>query len=57
MEKNLISGQRKRKAKKRNCFIAYDSIRKQYNTEQIMKDLNTSKSNDKKLIELLKNYK
>lgn len=55
--KNLINGARKRKTKKREVFVAYDDIRSKYNTEQIMKDLNTSKSNDKKLIELLKNYK
>lgn len=54
--KSLISGARKRKTKKREVFVAYDDIRNKYNTEQIMKDLNTSKSNDKKLIELLKNY-
>lgn len=52
----MDKGQRKRKAKKRNCFIAYDNIRKKYNTEQIMKDLNVSKSDDKKLVDLLKNY-
>lgn len=52
----MDKGQRKRKAKKRNCFIAYDDIRKKYNTEQIMKDLNVSKSDDKKLVDLLKNY-
>lgn len=53
----MDKGTRKRKAKKRDCFIAYDNIRKQYNTEQIMKDLNISKSDDKKLVDLLKNYR
>lgn len=54
--KSSINGARKRKTKKREVFVAYDDIRNKYNTEQIMKDLKTSKSNDKKLIELLKNY-
>ena len=53
----MDKGQRKRKPKKRDCFIAYDFIRKKYNTEQIMKDLNVGKSDDKKLVDLLKNYK
>lgn len=50
-------GNRKRKTKKRLSFIAYDEIRHKYNTEEIMKDLNVSKSNDKKLLDLLKNYR
>lgn len=49
-------GSKKRRTKKREVFVAYDDIRNKYDTEQIMKDLNVSKSNDKKLIDLLKNY-
>lgn len=50
-------GNRKRKIKKRLSFICDDEIRQKYDTEEIMKDLNVSKSNDKKLLDLLKNYK
>lgn len=53
----MDKGTRKRKAKKRDCFIAYDHIRKQYNTEQIMKELNVSKSENKKLSDLIKSFK
>lgn len=52
----MDKGNRKRRSKKREVFIAYDNIRSNYNTEQIMKELNTSKSNDKKLIDLIKSY-
>lgn len=53
----MDKGSRKRKTKKREVFVAYDDIREKYNTEQIMKDLNIAKSDDKKLIDLLRNYK
>lgn len=52
----MDKGNKKRKAKKRNCFISYDEIRKKYNTEQIMKDLSKSSSESQKLVNLLKKY-
>lgn len=53
-DEKMDKGSRKRKVKKRYVFVAYDNIRNKYNTEQIMKEIQTSKSNDKMLIDLLK---
>lgn len=53
-DEKMDKGSRKRKVKKRYVFVAYDNIRNKYNTEQIMKEVQTSKSNDKMLIDLLK---
>lgn len=51
----MDKGARKRRCKKRDVFIAYDRVREKYNTEEIMKDLQKGKSEDQKLLELLKN--
>lgn len=53
----LNAGNRKRKCKKRQVFVGYDKIRQKYNTEEIMKELSTSKSNGSKLLDLISNYK
>ena len=50
----LDQGARKRRAKKRYCFVATDEIRRQYNTEEIMKELQTGKSNLQQLADFLK---
>lgn len=50
----MDKGQRKRKVKKRDVFIAYDYIRNKYNTEQIMKEISTSKSSENMLVDLIK---
>lgn len=50
-------GSRKRRTVKRDVFIAYDYIRKQYNTEEIMKELSVSKSDTQKLSDLIAKYK
>lgn len=50
----MDKGQRKRKCAKRECYIAYDHIREMYDTEEIMKDLQTGKSEDQKLLDMLK---
>jgi hypothetical protein len=52
--KNLTSGARKRKTKKRYVFVAYDNIRNKYNTEQVMKELRTSKSSESVLVDMIK---
>lgn len=53
-DEKMDKGSRKRKVRKRYVFVAYDNIRNKYNTEQIMKEIQTSKSNDKMLVDLLK---
>lgn len=50
----MDKGQRKRKVHRRVSYVAYDNIRKSYNTEQIMKELNKSRSNESVLIDLIK---
>ena len=50
----MDKGQRKRKVHKRECYIAYDKIRNSYNTEQIMKELRVSRSQESVLIDLIK---
>lgn len=50
----MDKGQRKRKVHRRISYVAYDNIRNAYNTEQIMKELNKSKSNESVLIDLIK---
>ena len=52
----MDKGNRKRRTKKREVFVAYDNIRDKYNTEQIMKDLSKSSSESQKLVNLLKKY-
>lgn len=46
-------GSRKRKIAKYNIFIAKDTIRNSYDTEEIMKDLKVGKSKEKQLVDLL----
>ncbi len=53
-DEKMDKGSRKRKVKKRYVFIGYDNIRNKYNTEQVMKELRTSKSNEKVLIDFVK---
>lgn len=53
-DEKMDKGSRKRKVKKRYVFVAYDYIRNKYNTEQVMKDLSTAKSNEKVLVDLIK---
>ena len=53
-DEKMDKGSRKRKVKKRYCYIATDSIRKKYNTEQIMKDLEKQKNKESVLINLIK---
>lgn len=50
----MDKGTRKRKVHKRLSYVAYDYIRNSYNTEQIMKELKTSKSQESVLIDLIK---
>ena len=50
----MDKGQRKRKVHRRISYVAYDNLRKAYNTEQIMKELNKSRSNESVLIDLIK---
>lgn len=50
----MDKGTRKRKVHRRLSFVAYDNIRQAYNTEQIMKELKTGRSNDSVLIDLIK---
>ena len=50
----MDKGTRKRKVHKRLSYVAYDYIRNLYNTEQIMKELKTSKSQESVLIDLIK---
>lgn len=50
-------GAKRRKPRKRDAFIAYDEIRKKYNTEEIMKELRVGKSDSSKLLDLIANYK
>lgn len=50
----MDKGTRKRKCYKRDCFIAFDNIRDKYNTEEIMKDLQGTKSKERVLVDLIK---
>lgn len=50
----MDKGTRKRKVAKRYVFVGYDNIRNKYNTEQIMKELRTSKSSESVLVDLIK---
>lgn len=50
----MDKGTRKRKVHRRLSFVAYDNIRQAYNTEQIMKELKTGRSNESVLIDLIK---
>lgn len=50
----MDKGQHKRKVHRRYSYVVYDKIRNLYNTEQIMKELNKSKSNESVLIDLIK---
>lgn len=50
----MDKGTRKRKVHKRLSYVSYDYIRNSYNTEQIMKELKTSKSQESVLIDLIK---
>lgn len=52
--KNLINGVRKRKTFKREVFIATDLLRSKYNTNEIMKELKTSKSDNKRIMDIIK---
>ncbi len=49
-------GARKRRARKREVFVANDGIRSKYNTSEIMKELNCGKSDNSKLADLLSKY-
>lgn len=50
----MDKGVRKRRVKKRYCFVAFDTIRRQYNTEEILKELQTGKSSLQQLADFLK---
>ena len=50
-------GSRKRRTVKRDVFVAYDKIRNKYNTEEIMKELSVPKSDNKKLTDLIANFR
>lgn len=50
----MDKGSRKRKVHRRLSFVAYDNIRQSYNTEQIMKELSSGRSNESVLIDLMK---
>lgn len=53
----MDKGNRRRKPRKRDVFVAYDEIRNKYNTEEIMKELRVGKSDSSKLLDLIANYK
>lgn len=53
-DEKMDKGSHKRRVKKRYSFVAFDDLRKKYNTEQIMKELRISKSNESVLIDLIK---
>lgn len=53
-DEKMDKGSRKRKVRKRYVFVAFDNLRNKYNTEQVMKELKTSKSNESVLIDLIK---
>ena len=53
-DEKMDKGSRKRKVRKRYVFVAYDNLRNKYNTEQVMKELKTSRSNESVLIDLIK---
>lgn len=50
-------GARKRRVKKRYCFVAYDEIRMKYDTEEIMNDLLKGKSELSKLQDILESIR
>ena len=50
----MDKGQHRRKVHRRYSYVVYDNIRKLYNTEQIMKELNKSRSNESVLVDLIK---
>lgn len=51
----MDKGQHKRKVHRRYSYVVHDDIRSLYNTEQIMKELNRSKSKESVLIDMIKN--
>ena len=53
----MDKGNKKRKPRKRDVFIAYDEIRNKYNTEEVMKELSVGKSSSSRLLDLIANYK
>lgn len=53
-DEKMDKGSRKRKVRKRYVFVAYDNLRNKYNTEQVMKELKTSRSKESVLIDLIK---
>lgn len=50
----MDKGNKKRKVHRRISYVAYDYIRNSYNTEQIMKELKTSRSAESVLVDLIK---
>ena len=50
----MDKGQHKRKVHRRYSYVVHDDIRSLYNTEQIMKELNKSKSKESVLIDMIK---
>jgi len=50
----MDKGSKRRKVHKRQCFIGYDYIRNSYNTEQVMKELKVSRSNESVLVDLIR---
>ena len=50
----MDKGQHRRKVHRRYSYVVYDHIRKLYNTEQIMKELNKSRSNESVLVDMIK---
>lgn len=56
-DEKLDKGNKRRKPRKRDVFVAYDEIRNKYHTEEIMKELSVGKSDSSKLLDLIANYK
>ena len=53
----MDKGVKKRKPRKRYVFVGYDNIRSHYNTEEIMKEISTGKTDGTKLLDLISNYR
>lgn len=50
----MDKGTRKRKVHRRKSYVAYDNLRNLYNTEQIMKELETGRNTESILIDLIR---
>lgn len=56
-DEKMDRGARKRRTVKKEVFVAHDYIRNLYDTSQIMKELNISKSDSAKLVNIIKNIR